>query len=125
MKKTNPAVLAAMLAVAFMLILPATASAATSANTLNDVGAPADNPISVASVAYPHGGIWQYGTTLWGGCGDVYSNFLHNKRLHHSSVINANGQSGYSGKQEAGIWAYARTSAVCLKTDYAYYGFDD
>lgn len=81
--------------------------------------------ISTTDVSYPYGGTWQYGTTLWGGCGDVYSNFLHNSRPHHSSVLNADNVYAYSGVKDAGIWAYARTYAVCGKVDQSFYGFDD
>ena len=126
-KKITGGLLAATIALGTGVLLNNSAYA-TETDTASPIayGAIADNHenISTYDVSYPHGGTWQYGTTLWGGCGDVYSNFLHNSRRHHSSVLNADNVYAYSGVKEAGIWAYARTYAVCGKVDQAFYGFD-
>jgi len=126
-KKITGGLLAATLALGASgtLIIPANANeVGTSVKVSCSVPTDRDAGISTVDVSYPYGGTWQYGTTLWGGCGDVYSNFLHNSRRHHSSVLNADNVYAYSGVKEAGIWASASTYAVCGKVDQAFYGFD-
>lgn len=127
-KKITGGLLAATLALGASgtLIIPANANeVGTSVKVSCSVPTDRDAGISTVDVSYPHGGTWQYGTTLWGGCGVVYSNFLHNSRKHSSSVINAHGVYSWSGVKGAGIWATASTSAVCGKVDQAFYDFND
>lgn len=107
------------------VIIPANAAEIDGSATVSCDASWSDNGVSTYSVSYPYGGTWQYGTTLPLGCGEVYSNFLHNSRKHHSSVMNANGIYAYSGVKGAGVWAEARTTAVCGKVDQSFYGFDD
>lgn len=107
------------------VIAPANAAEIDGSATVSCDTAWNDSGVSTFTTTNPDGGTWEYGTTLPFGCGDVYSNFLHNSRKHHSSVMNANGVYAYSGVKAAGVWAKARTTAVCGKTDQSFYGFDD
>lgn len=75
-KKTTGGLLASMLALGASgtLIIPANANeVGTSVKVSCSVPTDRDAGISTVDVSYPYGGTWQYGTTLWGGCGDVYS----------------------------------------------------
>ncbi|WP_411914027.1 lactococcin 972 family bacteriocin [Acidipropionibacterium timonense] len=69
------------------------------------------------------GGLWSYGTTAGGT--QVYSNYLHPLRYHHSSTVNYWGESSC---HEATRTHWSRDSQradpAAGHTDNAYWGLD-
>lgn len=52
------------------------------------------------------GGTWDHGITY----DSVWSNYLHNGRIHGSTVENSNGQY-FSGWKDPGVWSYKKIKA--------------
>lgn len=72
---------------------------------------------ALATIAYPEGGIWDYGT----GGGIVWSDYYHGSRCHGSSV---QGQYYYrSPNTAAGRWSIADAPDRVFAVDHSYYRF--
>jgi lactococcin 972 family bacteriocin len=72
---------------------------------------------ALATVAYPGGGTWNYGTNTT----EVWSNYHHPSANHRSSVINGYGEYRTSGCTGRGAWAYASLRADPNRVDHAYW----
>ena len=72
---------------------------------------------ALATVTYPGGGTWSYGTNST----EVYSNYYHPSNNHRSSVINGYGEYLSSGCKSPGVWAYASERADPNRVDNAYW----
>ncbi len=70
-----------------------------------------------ATVEYPGGGTWNYGTNRT----EVWSNYHHPSRKHRSSVINGYGEYKSSACKRAGKWSYASLRADPNRVDHAYW----
>ncbi|MFI5709838.1 lactococcin 972 family bacteriocin [Kribbella sp. NPDC051620] len=75
---------------------------------------------ALASVAYPGGGTWNYGTNQT----SVYSNYHHPSATHKSSTINGYGEYKTSGCVKKDLWANTSDRADPNSVDHAYWGKD-
>lgn len=80
---------------------------------MGGVAAPA-----LATVVYPEGGTWSYGTRYSGT--QVYSNYHHPSTAHRGSTINWQGDYSCTSAS-AGNWAYNSQRAKAGAIDRSYY----
>ena len=113
-------------AVTMMLVVGTSAEASDSAVPAEATGwevRDADQAeIQTRAVKYPkEGGKWSYGTTRSDGGGTVYSDYLHQRVDHGSSVKNAHGRTSRSPVARPGQWSHAELPAIAGEKDEAFY----
>lgn len=78
--------------------------------------------LASATTSSVGGGTWKYGTTGIFGGGEVYSEYLHQSKIHGASTINAKGSIKKHWNVGKGKWAYnTRQKAYDWQTDKAYW----